>query len=227
MGCIYIYPICNRHTANYGKQGMLKRSGFRKQSYAEVIEKARVKAEIARQKPYKARTAKLKRKPKKSPRAKKMELKREIIEQYGLPMLPCSRYGMGKAPTRQDVLKGMLWHIFSLFIRLRDRDLPCIACGLMKENKQAGHFAPAGGNDLELCFDEKNVNGECSECNADFGGDGWHLIQMRRNLLGKYGGGVVIGIETLKSQKRAVKWEEYIYVEKIKYYFNKVNELQN
>lgn len=212
---------------------MLKRSGFKKKSYEEALE-----ARIGKQKAQKVAITTLGRKSslrakkglkrvKKTKRAKKMELKKTIIEQYRLPMLPCSRYGTGKAPTRQDILKGMLWHIFSLFIRLRDKNEPCIACGLMKENKQAGHFAPAGGNDLELCFDEKNVNGECSECNADFGGDGWHLIQMRRNLLSKYGGGVVVGIETLKSQKRVVKWEEYIYVEKIKYYFNKVNELQN
>lgn len=160
-----------------------------------------------------------KNKPKKSARAKKMELKRTIIEQYSLPMLPCSRYGLGKAPTRTDILKGMLWHIFSKFIRLRDKKLPCISCGTMCDELQAGHYAPVGGNDISLCFDEQNVNGECPTCNADFEGGGWHLVGMRKNLIAKYGLEVIETIDVRKSQKLAVKWDEQIYVDKIKYYY--------
>jgi hypothetical protein len=157
------------------------------------------------------------RKPKKTPRSKKMALKKEILAQYNLPSIPCSRYGLGKAPTRQDILKGMLWHEFSIFIRNRDK--LCIAC-LLEKILQAGHFAPAGGNDLELLFSEVNVNGECETCNADFQGNGWHLIEMRKNMIKKYGKEKVEEIETLKSQKRIIKWEESTYVEKIKYYYN-------
>ena len=111
------------------------------------------------------------------------------------------------------------------FIRLRDKDKPCIACGLIKENKQAGHFAPAGGNDLELCFSETNVNGECPECNADFNGGGWHLIQMRPNLIAKYGEETVLEIEKFKGMKRSISWEEFVYVEEIKHYYDEVQKL--
>jgi len=166
-----------------------------------------------------------KKKPKKTARAKKMELKRLLLEQYGLPMLPCSRYGLGKAPTRTDILKGMLWYIFSLFIRLRDKKLPCISCGEFCGELQAGHFAPVGGNDIVLCFDEQNVNGECPTCNADFQGGGWHLVGMRKNLITKYGIEVVESIEKRKGQKLAIKWDEQDYVTRIKYYLNECDKL--
>lgn len=162
-------------------------------------------------------------KPKKTQRAKKMELKRTIIEQYGLPSLDCSRWGKAKAPTRQDILKGMLWTVFARYIRQRDAG-HCISCGFPKmyEELQAGHFAPVGGNDIELCFDEQNVNGECATCNADF--DGWHLVPMRRNLVLKYGEEAVLKIEQRKNAKRAIKWDEAVYVEKIFYYYQKLKQ---
>lgn len=194
----------------------MKPGTFKKLTYEEALQKAR-------QKPYKARTAK---KPKKSKRSIKMALKRLICEQYGLPSLPCKRWGEGKSPTRYDILKGMLWHIFSLYIRLRDKDEPCISCGLMKEGKQAGHFAPAGGNDLELCFSEDNVNGECAECNGDFRGTGWHLIQMRPNLIRKIGEEKVLQIERQESQRRVIKWEEQVLADKIKFYYKEVEKLK-
>jgi hypothetical protein len=150
-----------------------------------------------------------------------MELKKLIIETYKLPQLDCSRWGGAKKPSRTDILKGMLWFVFSKYIRQRDQGR-CISCGNQKtyEELQAGHFAPAGGNDLELCFDEKNVNGECYTCNADF--DGWHLIPMRRNLIAKYGLAAVENIEKLRGYKRCIKWEEKDYVNKILYYHNKL-----
>lgn len=159
--------------------------------------------------------------PKPTARAKKMQFKKLIIEQYGLPSIECSRYGTAKKPTRSDILKGMLWTVFSRYIRQRDAGV-CISCGMKKayEELQAGHFAPAGGNDIELCFDEKNVNGECATCNAAF--DGWHLVPMRRNLVMKYGEAVVLDIERRKDQKKAIKWDEAVYVQKILYYHNQL-----
>ena len=205
----------------------MKRSPFKKKSYQEILaqkQAKQLKALSDIKKGSKLRSTRRIR-PNKTKRAKKQALKKLIIEQYRLPMLPCLRYGTGKAPTRTDILKGMLWHIFSLFIRLRDKDKPCIACGLIKENKQAGHFAPAGGNDLELCFSETNVNGECPECNADFNGGGWHLIQMRPNLIAKYGEETVLEIEKFKGMKRSISWEEFVYVEEIKHYYEEVQKL--
>lgn len=151
----------------------------------------------------------------KTQRAKKMELKREVIESWGLPSIPCNRWGTAKKPTRTDILKGMLWTVFSAYIRKRDAHLPCISCSEKFDVKQAGHFVPVGGNDLELCFDEKNVNGECEGCNAY---DPFHLVPMRRNLIIKYDLETVENLERLRSQKRAIKWEEGEYAKRILHY---------
>jgi len=168
-----------------------------------------------------ARVSPTKKKVVKTKRAKKMELKRQIIEQYNLPNVPCSRYGLGKNPTRQDILKGILWHLFSRFIRERDQGV-CITCWLLKsyEEVQAGHYISAGGNDLELLFHEKNVNGECNYDNA-FNSD--HIISMRKHLIAKWGCQAIEDLEQLAEQKRAIKWEEETYVSKILYYHAKIS----
>jgi hypothetical protein len=152
----------------------------------------------------------------KTKRAKKMLLKRTILEQYNLPSIPCSRWGLGKSPTRTDLLKGMLWSVFAKHIRRRDQGR-CISCGNVRsyEELQGGHYIPVGGNDLELCFSEHNVNGECENCNAF---DSFHLVPMRKNLILKYGEDVVEHLEELQSQKRAIKWGEAQYVELINKY---------
>ena len=162
------------------------------------------------------RTAFKKKAPKKTPRAKKMALKKEIIETYSLPNLLCQRYGTTKGATRQDILKGMLWNVFSSYIRYRDAG-KCISCAKPKtyEELQAGHFAPAGGNNIELLFMEENVNGECEPCNAF---DQFHLVRMRPNLINKWGEEKVVMIEKFEASKISTKWVEYKYVEKIKYY---------
>lgn len=171
------------------------------------------------------KTKSSKPKPKKTARMKKMEMKKLIIQQWELPNLPCSRYGEAKSFTRHELFKGMLWHVFSRYIRLRDAG-KCISCGQYKtySELQAGHFAAAGGSDIELCFDEKNVNGECSTCNADF--DGWHLVPMKTNLIAKYGMNAVEQIEQIKGMKRSIKWEEEEFVQRIHHYYAKVKEME-
>lgn len=147
--------------------------------------------------------------------AKKREMKKKLCEQYDLPIILCSRWGTAKAPTRQDLLKGMLWHVFAKYVRERDKELPCISCGKHHEAKQAGHYAPVGGGTLDLNFDEKNVNGECPNCN---GFDPFHLVPMRKNLIAKYGEATVEDLDARKSTMLAVKWDEQDFVDRIKKY---------
>jgi hypothetical protein len=86
-------------------------------------------------------------------------------------------------PVTVDSLKKKVQVQFNSFIRNRDKDLPCISCGEMKDIKQAGHFMAVKGGD-GLRFDERNVNGECSGCNA-FSQS--HLIFYYENLKKKLG----------------------------------------
>lgn len=167
------------------------------------------------------RTPFKKKLPKKTNRAKKMEMKRSLIEQYELPQLDCKRWGTKKGATRTDLLRGMLWNVFSRFIRERDAG-KCIACNAQKtyEELQAGHYAPVGGSSVILWFDEQNVNGECEPCNA---WDKFHLVPMRKNLISKYGLAIVENIDKVQATQKSYKWEEIEYVQRIKYYLDKLN----
>lgn len=144
-----------------------------------------------------------------------MEMKAKLCEQYGLPNIPCQRWGTAKAPTRTDLLRGMLWTVFSAHIRERDKDQPCISCGQHHEAKQAGHYVPVGNSSVVLWFLEENVNGECPSCNAF---DSWHLVPMRKNLIYKWGEGTVEWLDSLASQKSTVKLPEEYYVDLIRQY---------
>ena len=209
----------------------MKTSGFRKQTAQEIKEKqdkttarriASLKAKQAKAKklpPKPKKPAGAKNKPKKTARVKKMEAKKKLCEQYDLPNIPCGRWGVAKTFSRQDLLKGMLWTVFSKYIRTRDKDKPCITCGLIVEAKQAGHYLPVGGNNLNLCFFESNVNGECPTCNADF--NGWHLVPMRKNMVKRYGEQLVDELDKQAGTMTTVKWEESRFVNKIKDYLNR------
>jgi MinD superfamily P-loop ATPase len=100
------------------------------------------------------------------------------------------------AKLKQDVQK-----IFNEFIRLRDKDKPCISCGQNKE-LQAGHFFSVRMYDA-LRFDEDNCHGECAYCNCF---DDNHLIFYHDNLLNK------IGEERFNAlYKRAENYKKYGY----------------
>lgn len=176
----------------------------------------------------------------KTKRQLKMEAVARLREQYDIPAeIKPSRWGDTKTFNRFNYLKGILWAVFSVYIRKRDMGLladqgeyeghpaymgRCICCGKRKDysEMQAGHFAPVGGGSIDLCFDEKNVNAECAGCNADF--HGWHLIPMRRNLVGKYGEEVVIHIEQRRDSQASVKWSEADLVERIHFYWGHINK---
>ena len=66
--------------------------------------------------------------------------------------------------TKQDYEKE-LQVIFNKFIRLRDKDKPCISCNRPLTGKfDAGHYFPVGSY-KNLRFSEDNVFGQCVRCN--------------------------------------------------------------
>ncbi len=74
--------------------------------------------------------------------------------------------------------------VFNKYIRLRDKDLPCISCG-HDGNRQfhAGHFMPVGSNG-HIRFDEANCNKQCSICNNHKSGN---LSEYEPKLVQKIG----------------------------------------
>jgi hypothetical protein len=65
---------------------------------------------------------------------------------------------------------------FNKFIRLRDKDLPCVSCGIMGESGgvggywDAGHYRSRGANP-ELAFVEDNCHKQCKRCNQQLSGN--------------------------------------------------------
>ena len=63
---------------------------------------------------------------------------------------------------------------FRKFIRLRDRNLPCVSCGATNPPMtvggqwDAGHFLSRGSHP-ELAFDEDNCHKQCKSCNGGGG----------------------------------------------------------
>ena len=130
---------------------------------------------------------------------------------------------MAKKETVGTLTKK-LQKIFNEYIRLRDKDKPCISCGNYFESKDAGHFFATSGY-AGLRFDEDNVHGECARCNRF---DESHLISYSHNLKNK------IGIEDYEAlRERALEYKKNGYKfgrvelrELIEIYKSKVEQLK-
>jgi hypothetical protein len=195
----------------------MKRSGFKQKATVPLK-----RTPLARISPLKASKRPLgASKPKKTiktTRAKKMGQKRALLEKYGLPQIPCSRWGTAKKPTNTDLLKGMLWTVFSKYIRERDKEMTCITCGNpLAGDVQAGHYIPVGDSSVTMWFREDNVHGEHANCNANW--NDWHLVPMRKNMVRLYSEEHISQMDSYAGRKDSVKLEEIWYVDKIKYYY--------
>lgn len=73
---------------------------------------------------------------------------------------------------------------FNAWVRLRDRQEPCISCQRHHEGQyHAGHYRSVGANP-ELRFEPLNNHKQCMPCNTHLSGN---LINYRVNLLQKIG----------------------------------------
>jgi len=82
---------------------------------------------------------------------------------------------------------------FNLYIRERDKDLPCISCQRHHTGQyHAGHCRTTKAAP-ELRFSENNVHKQCSSCNNYLSGN---LIEYRKNLILKVGFDMVEFLES-------------------------------
>lgn len=72
----------------------------------------------------------------------------------------------------RSILLRTAQKVFNKYIRERDKDKPCVSCGvIVKENMaHASHFKPANTYSY-LRFDEANVHKSCSKCNLFLSGN--------------------------------------------------------
>ncbi len=123
--------------------------------------------------------------------------------------------------THSDYLK-MLQVVFNSFIRLRDKDLPCITCSTQKNIEYAaGHFYPTTYQYLR--FNEDNVHKQCNKaCNMMLRGN---LLEYRPALIKK------IGIERVEALDNTRHLELRLSIPEIKeliiIYKQKLKQLQN
>ena len=88
-----------------------------------------------------------------------------------------------KVKTRAEWLRdAQKW--FNKYVRLRDKDEPCISCQRYHTGQyHAGHYLSVGANP-ELRFNELNNNKQCSACNNHLSGN---IVNYRPNLINKIG----------------------------------------
>lgn len=112
--------------------------------------------------------------------------------------------------------------VFNTYIRMRDKDKPCISCGTMANVQYAaGHFYHAHGYP-NLRFHEDNVMKQCNKkCNGELSGN---LLLYREGLIKRIGIERFEALEALKQVPRHYTIPEV--KELIKTYRNKIKELQ-
>jgi hypothetical protein len=119
-------------------------------------------------------------------------------------------------------LKKACQDVFNKYIRLRDKDKPCISCGQFK-TLQAGHFYSVRMYD-GLRFDEDNCHGECAGCN---GFDDMHLIKYSENIQKRIGqqNWWELNDRAQRYKRNGHKWTRSEILELIELYKNKIKEL--
>lgn len=111
--------------------------------------------------------------------------------------------------------------VFNKYIRLRDKDKPCISCGGRLGSKyDAGHFYSVGAHP-NMRFNENNVFGQCVYCNQHLHGN---LLNFRSRLLD------LKGEEFLKELEDQLRMPKHYSIEEIKQiikqYNQKIKEIQ-
>jgi len=112
---------------------------------------------------------------------------------------------------------------FQKWIRLRDKDLPCISCGnILTDDWAGGHYFPAGIYS-GLMFDERNCHKQCNtHCNKHLSGN---LLEYRKRLVIRYGLEFVEKLEDDSNHKRNHKYTKSELIAKKLQYDIKIKEI--
>lgn len=123
--------------------------------------------------------------------------------------------------TRSDWLREAQ-AAFNKYIRLRDKDLPCISCDKPNNGshqRHASHYRSVGAHP-ELRFESLNVHASCAQCNAIKSGN---LVEYRIRLSNKIG---AINLTWLEGPHEPKKYTVEEIKEIIKEYKEKIKLLE-
>jgi hypothetical protein len=126
----------------------------------------------------------------KAEKAKRAEAKRDRIE---------TRERKEKLKTKNDYIKETQT-VFNAYIRFRDKDKPCICCGLPLASSSIGGLFDCGhyrsvGSAPHLRFDERNAHGQRKQCNRWGAG---RAVDYRIGLIERIG---LLAVEQLEADK--------------------------
>lgn len=128
---------------------------------------------------------------------------------------------------RKERIKTLTEHLndaqtyFNRYIRLRDKELPCISCGRHHQGQShASHYRSVGACS-SLRFNEMNVHKSCSVCNNHKSGN---IVEYRIALCKKIG---LFNVEWLESQPKMYRWSKEAAMEIKKTYRDKCKELES
>lgn len=111
---------------------------------------------------------------------------------------------------------------FNKYIRLRDKDKPCVSCEKPLGAKfDAGHYFSMGGHKA-VTFDEENVHGQCVTCNQHKHGN---LLHYQLGIQKRIGADRLIELHARAYETK--KWTRDELNEIIKRYKSKINEIRN
>lgn len=136
----------------------------------------------------------------------------------------------GIKATRYVGIKGVLWAIFSKYIRKRDflrYNGKCVSCPSMLDDWKkgdAGHYISVSRGNFDTLFDEKNVALQCKKCNNP----SWTpdaSIPFARELDRRYGEGTADELFK-RSNKVGKEYSPQEYEEKIAYYKDEFENLE-
>ena len=119
-----------------------------------------------------------------------------------------------------NILKRLAQKLFNQFIRLRDKDLPCVSCQKIigvNEVSHASHYRPATNSRLR--FDERNVHKSCVKCNVFLSSN---AIKYREALVAKLGEDVV---EELDNTNEPYRYTTDELQEVVTKYRNKIKRI--
>lgn len=133
-----------------------------------------------------------------------------------------------KLPSEKSLssLKKDLDKVFNEFIRKRDsvqfnKAFHCISCGEWKtiDQMNAGHYHAAGNNE-SVRWDERNVNGQCIQCNLHLHGN---LLGYQKGMIKKYGQKVLDELEIKRfNLSKMHKFEVTLLIQQYKEKLKKV-----
>lgn len=129
------------------------------------------------------------------------------------------REGRERLKTKSDLLKEAQ-RAFNKYIRIRDKDKPCISCGRFHDGQyHAGHLYSVGAHP-EKRFNEDNVAKQCRPCNEFLSGN---ALEYRKNLIERIG---VDRVEALEADNEPKHYTTEQIISIKKHYANKARELE-